>query len=157
MLTENNYKKQRNKVKKEPQIGEAFKVITKSSLWLSNFINYTIWSLNSFTIQFWYKILSLLFFSSWFVRGERILDFGSRERKSMLTPILATKIVNFCIKKFHLIRKVSLRCLFTLKLPKNPNLSSERFLILSFLCWFWFFKAIYKFIKVFKLFSWYFG
>jgi hypothetical protein len=66
------------------------------------------------------------------LRGrERLLDSSVKEKKSILTPILATKIIDFDSKRFYLMRRVPLKCFFTLELPKKLLLSSGRFFVLG--------------------------
>jgi hypothetical protein len=43
---------------------------------------------------------------------ERDLSDSSVERKLLLTRILATKIVDFCVKFFHMMRGVRIECVF---------------------------------------------
>ena len=47
------------------------------------------------------------------------LDLSDRERKTILT----TKIVDFGVKRFHLVTEDSLRCFCTLKLLRKLYLS----------------------------------
>jgi len=51
------------------------------------------------------------------------LDLSDRERKTILTLILTTKIVDFGVKRFHLVREDSLRCFCALKLLRKLYLS----------------------------------
>jgi len=63
----------------------------------------------------------LLFFSSWFERGDK------RQIPTVeLTQILFTKIVDLGVNKFHLVKGVVLVCFFTLKLPKKLDLNSKK-------------------------------
>jgi len=68
----------------------------------------------------------------------------------MLISILINKMVDFCVKKFYLMRKVLLERFLTLKLHKNIFKLRK---IYSFGFSYFFFKAIDEFIKVSKMFS----
>ena len=67
------------------------------------------------------KLYFSLFFSILFFlwRREGVIRFRLRERKLLLVKISATKIVNFCVKWFHMMKVVKNKCSFTLKTPKN--------------------------------------
>jgi len=59
----------------------------------------------------------------------------------MLTPILITKMIDFCVNKFYLARRVQFGYFFTLRFPKKPDLNLESF--------FFYFKLILNFYAVF--------
>ena len=78
-------------------------------------------SLNSFSIQFWYKnyIFFIFLVSSLRKKREKMLNSNNRETKSRLTPISTTKMVNFSVKMFHLVREFNLDVFSPLNLFKN--------------------------------------
>ena len=59
------------------------------------------------------------------------LDSSVRERKLLLTLILATKTIDLDVNEFYLESKVPLRCFLTFKLQKKKktNMSSRRFFV----------------------------
>ena len=68
-----------------PQIDDNFKVSIKII-----YFDLKIQSLNSFAIQFWYKIYFYYFLvPSLKEQTEKSLNSSIREKKSVLTPILA--------------------------------------------------------------------
>ena len=56
-------------------------------------------------------------------------------------------------KELHLVRGVPHKCFYTLRFSKKSHLNSRRFLVSGrsqcFVQFFWFFKAIYWFVKMF--------
>jgi len=72
-----------------------------------------------------------LFFSVFFCWEERegVVGFQLRERKWLLGKIPATKTVDFYVKRFHMMREITVRCLFTLKTPKTTDLSLGRIFV----------------------------
>jgi hypothetical protein len=54
---------------------------------------------------------------------------------------MAIKIVDFCVKKFHMMRGVMIRCWFTMKTPKIVDLSSEIIFVLGFGAVYWLFDG----------------
>ena len=74
----------------------------------------------------------IFLFSALFCSKERkgVVGFQLKERKWLLRKILATKIVDFCVKRFHMMRGVMFKCFFfTLKTPKTTDLSLRRIFI----------------------------
>jgi hypothetical protein len=63
----------------------------------------------------------------------------------MSTFILTIKIIDFGVKEFPLVMRVLVRCFCALKLSKKIDLIPKRFFV-------WFFKDIYGFVKIFRLF-----
>jgi len=59
-------------------------------------------------------------------RGEKegSLDSDGRERNLSLTPIYTTKIRDFCVKLFHLMRRVHIICFDTLNVREKTYMSS---------------------------------
>jgi hypothetical protein len=79
------------------------------------------------------SVQNIIFFIFKFLvlESRESLDSNDRERKSVLTPILTIKMVDFGVNRFHFMIEVPFRCFYTFKLPKKPNLSSGRVLVLS--------------------------
>jgi hypothetical protein len=75
---------------------------------------------NFFKKIFWYRT-SFSFFQSFLGRGERGHWIPTqRERKLSLGKILTTKIIDFCVKRFHITRMINIiYFIFTLKTPKK--------------------------------------
>jgi hypothetical protein len=63
------------------------------------------------------------------------------------------KKIDFGVKMFHLVRRVLFRCFLTLKFPKKRFKIRKVFGFGFFSVFFLFFKTIYRFVKVFRLFS----
>jgi hypothetical protein len=83
------------------------------------------------------------------------LVFSDRKRKSKLIAILITKMVDLSVKIFYLMREFNLNVFFTLKYPQKLDLNSRGVFVLVdfqvFMLFFWFFKSIYMFFKVFRV------
>jgi hypothetical protein len=80
-----------------------------------------------------------------------VLNFSDIKRKSVLTLISTTKIVDIGVKIFYLAKKVQLSCFFLLKIALKPfwSLGREFFyfwLISGFVLLFFLFKIIYEFL-----------
>jgi len=78
------------------------------------------------------------------------------ERELTLTLILTTKIVDFCVKIFHLVRKVQSKCVFHLESVLKTIFKLGKsfcFGLISGSCVFVFFKVIYGVFMVFRLLS----
>jgi len=58
-------------------------------------------------------------------RRERSLDFSSRERNMLLTLIYATKMDDICVKLFHLMRGIHIRCFCSLKVREKNRSKLE--------------------------------
>ena len=67
----------------------------------------------------------------------------------MLTLISATKMIDHYVKGFHSVKRILLRCFCALKLLKSLDLGSRSFFIFGMIL---VLKAIYKFVKVFRIF-----
>jgi len=71
------------KLKKKKDEGEkdgVYEVRVKSSIWSTNFQNYTFYPFFFFKFKFWYKTYFLLFLNSWFVKEDRAsLDFSAEK------------------------------------------------------------------------------
>ena len=89
-------------------MSDSFKVLTKNLIQSSYFNKIIpIQSFNIFAIQFCYKSLFLLFLVPDFrEKRESSLDYCVRQRKSSLTPIHPTKMIDLNVNGFHLMRKV---------------------------------------------------
>jgi hypothetical protein len=91
-------------------------------------------------------------------RGK-LLDSNGRERKSVLTPIPAIKIIDFDVNKFHLMIRVPLRYFFTFKLHKKTifklkkcfwlGLISSLCVVFCFLGHLWFCAGVWASFRMF--------
>ena len=95
-------------------------------------------------INFHPKLYFYYFFNSWFKRDKIMsLDSSVRERKLLLTLILATKTIDLGVNEFYLESKVPIRCFLTFKLQKKKktNISSRRFFVWVNFRFFYFFRS----------------
>jgi hypothetical protein len=85
------------------------------------------------------------FFYFWFLveKGEReeLSDSDCREKHLSLIPIYTTKIRDFCVKLFHLMPKVHIRCFYILIVCEKTYLSSSLFLISGWVRFSGFFRS----------------
>jgi hypothetical protein len=92
---------------------------------------------------------------------ERLLNSNVERKSHRQRQFWPQKIIDLGINEFHLIKGVSLRCLFFFSLPKDTDLTIERFLGLSFISVFFsHFFVVWgrdRFIKIFRVFSRCFG
>jgi len=116
-----------------------------------------------FNIIFWYHTVFFLFLVLFQWKREGFAEFRLKKRKLSLTMISTTKTGRFCVKCFHMMKGVKIKCFLTLKTPKIKNdLSFRRFFFVSGWLWVlgWFFafwEAIDWLYKVPKVFPWCFG
>ena len=103
------------------------------------------------------QILFFLFFYHWLERGEKKSSESSITKKKILLPPISPKKDQHCVKLFHLMMGVHIKCFFSLGFPRKTYMILVRFLILG---WFWvlrwFFNIINEFIKFPNMFSRYF-
>jgi len=88
-------------------------------------------------------------------------NYNRKEKKFWLILILTIKIVDFSANEIYSIIKILLRCFLALLFLKIVDLSSRN---IFYTGWLWVFKLIFglfevinRFIKVFKMFSRFFG
>jgi len=73
-----------------------------------------------------YFIFLFLVLFQW--KREGFAEFRLKKRKLSLTTISTTKTGRFCVKWFHMMKGVKIKCFLTLKTPKiKINLSFRRF------------------------------
>ena len=103
------------------------------------------------------RILFFLFFYHWLERGAKKSSESSITKKKILLPPISPKKDQHCVKLFHLMMGVHIKCFFSLGFPRKTYMILVRFLVLG---WFWvlrwFFNIINEFIKFPKMFSRYF-
>jgi len=113
-------------------------------------------SLHFFGLKFY------LFFISWSVyeRETKTVKNSIRKRKCLVVIILATKMIKFYVKMIHLTRKVCWWWFWILILSKKKISGFRKIcainLIFQFLIVFLLLKGTWRFIKVCRVFLWYF-
>jgi hypothetical protein len=130
-----------------------------SNFW--TFYPFSFWKFN-FASKLYFLFL---FFSLCFERKEiESPDFNWRVRKSWLIPIPTTNKINLCVNELYLMRGVSPNCYLSFPLLEMVDLTLGNLLIwvdFEIFMFFWLvfglFEAMHGFIKVFRVFSRWFG
>jgi hypothetical protein len=164
LLKKGKIERQRENKWQFKSLYEKFSLVLCSNFW--TFYPFSFWKFN-FASKLYFLFL---FFSLCFERKEiespdfnwRV--FNWRVRKSWLTPIPTTKKINLGVNELYLMRGVSPNCYLSFPLLEMVDLTLENLLIwvdFEIFMFFWLvfglFEAMHGFIKVFRVFSRWFG
>jgi len=81
--------------------------------------------------KYYILISYFIFFQSFFQwKREGFAEFRLKKKKLSLTTISTTKTGRFCVKWFHMMKGVKIKCFLTLKTPKiKIDMSFRKFFV----------------------------